>query len=199
MNEANPMDIKMIGIAGGSGSGKSTAAISLCRKHPDSYAVVHLDDYFKKKEDAVMAGDVVNWDHPDSLLLDDLYADLAALKEGRPVTVMTKSELYHPEYDYGLKNRKEYTIEPKPVIIVEGYLVLHDARIRGSLDLKVYLDMSIEESVYRRSANKFPVDAGYLEKILLPMHERFVEPTKACADLVIDVVSSCCLFLSRSL
>lgn len=181
------MNTRIIGIAGGSGTGKSTVAISLCRAHVEDCAVVHLDDYFKKSEDAVHEGGVINWEHPDSLRLYDLYHDLCTLKEGKPITVLTKSELYHTAYDYALKNKIEYVIEPRSVILVEGYLALHDPRIRDLMDLKIYLDMSVEESSKRRSANKFAIDKEYFENILQPMHEKFVVPTKAYANFVVDV------------
>ncbi len=176
-----------IGIAGGSGSGKSTLAVALCKKYPDRCAVVHLDDYFVSTAEAPKLAGFTNWDHPDAIRFDDLLRDLQMLKNNLPIRVMTKSELYNPEYRAESKNKIEYTIAPKPIIILEGYLALHDPRIREMLDYKIYLDLSIEESAKRRSANKFALDPDYFSQILVPMHRQYVEPTRQYADLVVDV------------
>ena len=179
--------MKLVGIAGGSGSGKSTLAISLCRKYPQICALLHIDDYFKKSEDAPTLAGFTNWDHPDAIRFDDLYRDLLSLKSGNSITILTKSELYNPGFDYTLRNKIEYTIEPKLVIILEGYLALYDERVRSLLDVKVYLDIPIEESTKRRSSNKFALDEKYYAEVLVPMHKQFVEPAKEYANLVIDV------------
>ena len=179
--------MKLVGIAGGSGSGKSTLAISLCRKYPQICALLHIDDYFKKSEDAPTLAGFTNWDHPDAIRFDDLYRDLLSLKSGNSITILTKSELYNPGFDYTLRNKIEYTIEPKLVIILEGYLALYDERVRSLLDVKVYLDIPIEESTKRRSYNKFALDEKYYAEVLVPMHKQFVEPTKEYADVAIDV------------
>ena len=179
--------IKMIGIAGGSGSGKSTLAIALYKAHSKDCALIHVDDYFQKKEDAPIKDDLVNWDHPDALRLNDLYRDLLLLKSGKEINILTKSELYNPDYKPELGNKIAVTIRAKPLIILEGYLALHDTRIRELLDLKIYLDMPILLSAKRRSGNKFVTDEIYLTKILGPMHQEFVRPTKNYADLVINV------------
>lgn len=180
-------DMKIIGISGGSGSGKSSLAISLLKKHPNECAILHIDDYFKKKEDAPKVGNFTDWDHPDSVRFDDLYRDLLALKEGRPVTILTKSELYHPDYDPKLRNKIEYVVEPRQTVIVEGHLVLSDERIRDLMDVKVYLDMPIEESIKRQSGNRTDFGTEYFDNILGPRHRMFVEPGKEYADIVLDV------------
>jgi uridine kinase len=179
--------MKIIGIAGGSGSGKSTVAVSLCKKYPDTFALLHIDDYFIKKEEAPVLEGFTNWDHPSVVRFAELQKDLTSLKEGKAITVSTKSELYNPEYNHAFRNKLEYTIEPKPVVILEGYLALSDNSIRDMLDYKIYLDIPLEESVKRRSANKFAIDQGYFEKVHLPMHKQFVESTKEHADIVLDV------------
>lgn len=173
-----------IGIAGGSGSGKSTLAVALAKKYPDQIAILHLDDYGAKKEHIPMLNGFLNREHPDAIRFDDLHRDLHALQSGRAITVRTKSELYNPSYTLEEDNKIEYTIEPKHIIIVEGYLVFHDARIRDLMDKKIYLDMPIEESLQRRT--KFR-DEEYFKKVLVPMHHQYIEPTKQYADVVIDV------------
>lgn len=177
----------IVGIAGGSGSGKSTVAVALCKKYLEKIALLHIDDYFKKKEQVSTLGGFTNWDHPDSIDFERIHDDLASLKSGKSVKMVTKSELYNPNYDHSLKNKIEYTIEPKPIVILEGYLALWDQAIRDMFDYKVYLDIPIEESTKRRSANKFALDQEYFLKVLAPMHQKHVEPTKKYADLIIDV------------
>ena len=177
---------KIIGIAGGSGSGKSTLCVSLCKNHPDKCALLHVDDYFKKTEEAPEFNGFKNWDHPDSLRFDDIYRDLVSLREGREVTIRTKGELYNPEFQHELKNKKEVVISPKPIIILDGYLAFYDPKLRELMDLKIYLDITVQKSIKRRSPNKFAPGEEYFEKVLFPMHEKFVEPTKQYADIVID-------------
>lgn len=179
--------VQFVGIAGGSGSGKSTLAVALCTEEPERYALVHLDDYFKRQEDAPRHGEFVNWDHPDCLRFDDLYADLCTLKEGGAIEVRTKGELYYPEFDPKDPKRIPVTISSKPVVLVEGYLALHDVRVRALMDARIYLAMPVEESSRRRTGNKGPQKDAYFTDILIPAHKEFVEPTKAFATCVIDV------------
>lgn len=179
--------MKFVGIGGGSGSGKSTLAISLFKKHPGECAVLHIDDYFKEKPEAPNVGNFTNWDHPDSVRLDDLYRDILALKRGEAVIINTKSELYHPTYDTALKNKMAYRIEPKSTVILEGHLAFCDTRIRDLMDLKIYLDAPIEESIKRQSTNRKDFGREYFDGILAPMHTAFIEPGKKYADMVLDV------------
>lgn len=103
------------------------------------------------------------------------------------VKIHTKSELYNPAYSHALRNKIEHSIEPKPIIILEGYLALYDERVRDLLNLKIYLDIPIEESTKRRSVNKFELDTEYYEAVLAPMYEEFVLSTKQYADIILDV------------
>lgn len=180
---------KIIGIAGGSGSGKSSLAISLCKKYPNECALLHIDDYFKKREEVPKFERFSAFDHPDAVRFGDLCRDLLRLHDGKPVSILTKSELYNPGYRKELKNHINYMVESKPVVILEGFLALYDRRIRSLMDIKIYLDMPIEESTKRRSENKFNLEEEYFRKVLSPMHKEFAEPTKAFADLVIDATN----------
>ncbi len=172
-----------IGIAGGSGSGKSTLAVAFAKKYPDTVAIVHIDDYPSPKEATPTFHGFLNREHPDAIRFDDLYADLCALRDGKSITVHTKSELYNPDYTLEKNNKIDYVIQPKPIIIVEGYLALCDERIRKLMDLKIYLDMPIEESLKRRTKFK---DEAYFKEVLIPMHKKYIEPTQQYADYVID-------------
>lgn len=182
----NTMSV-FVGIAGGTGSGKSTLAINLCKRYPAQCAVVHLDDYFKHTKELQMLEGFPNWEHPYSIKFDALYRDPLSLKAGKSISVLTKSKLYNPEYRESLKNRIKYTIEPKKIIILDGYLVLHDQRVNKLLDKKIYLDIPVGVSSKRRGSDKISINHGYFEKVLVPTHKKFVEPTKQYADLVIDV------------
>ncbi len=177
---------ELVVVAGGSGSGKSTLAINLLKKYPEVFSLVHLDDYYKKAEDAPQLSDGgPHWDHPDAVRFDDIVRDLDTLLSGGSITVMTKSELYHPEYSPALKNKKKQVIAPASLVIFEGHLALYEARIRSRAALSVYLDIPIESSVTRRSGNKFSPSEGYFQQTLIPAHKEFLEPTKKHANHVI--------------
>ena len=126
---------------------------------------------------------------PGGVKFDALYEDLTALKNNRAIKIKTKSALYNPEYSEKLKNWTEHTIEPRPIIVLEGYLIFQDERVRDLIDLKVYLDIPIEKSIKRRSTtDKLLVTKDYFDQVLLPMHTLFVETTKKYADVVVDTL-----------
>lgn len=182
------MERNLILIAGGSGSGKSTLAIGLLSHHPEQYALLHLDDYYKTSEEAPKLPDgKPNWDDPEAIHFDRLVSDVRSLLQGNEVEVLTKSELYNPAYDPGLKNKISHAIQPKPTILLEGYLALHDERLRELASCSIYLDMPIEHSVRRRSRNKFKAPEDYFDLVLVPIHHAFVKPSAQHADIVIDV------------
>lgn len=172
-----------IGIAGGTGAGKSTLCTALIDKYPDKIGLIQLDDYFKPETEVPALKGRANWDHPDALFLDKLANDLTQLSEGKSVIINTKNERLNPEYK---KTDKRIPVEfqPKPIMLVEGYLVLYDERIRKLLAASIWLDVDHETRWARRVHFKYP---EYEEKILLPMHEEFAEPTKKYASYVIDV------------
>jgi len=172
----------IIAIAGGSGSGKSTLAYALLDKHPAIICIQHLDDYMKKSKEVELYSGFPNYDHPSAIRFDDLLRDLLQLQQGKPVQVMTKSERINPLYK--TSGRIPYTIEPKPFIILEGFLALYSAPIRNFLDLGVYLDLPFDISKKRRTKE---IARGYEEMVLKPMQQQYVEPTKKYANLVIPV------------
>ena len=172
-----------IGIAGGTGAGKSTLCAALVDKYPDKIGLIQLDDYFKPRAIAPEAEGFTNWDHPDALYFEKLANDLAELSRWKPVIINTKNERLNPDYK---KTDKRIPVEfqPKQVMLVEGYLILSDERIRKFLSTSIWLDVDHETRWARRVHFK---DSLYEEKVLRPMHKQFAEPTKRYAANVIDV------------
>ncbi len=185
----------LIGIAGGSGTGKSTLVFTLLDRYPDKFAVVHLDDYFQKRERIPVVDNMTNWDHPDAIRWDELVRDLTTLRSGRSTEVLTKSERLNPEYRD--KGKKLITITPKPMILVEGFLTLWHPKVRALLTTSIYLETKDEQlrlgrrATHRQQFRAKPKegydDDAYVKKILLPMHEQFLYPTKQCAGRILDV------------
>lgn len=174
-----------IGITGGSGAGKSTLSNALKNKYPDKIELIQLDDYFKPLIDKPKVGDIINSDHPDALFLDKLADDLFKLSKGESVIINTKNEYLNPEF----KNTKEKILvefHSKSIILVEGFLLLHNEKIRELLDVSIFLDVEHKTRWDRRVhlANK---NKEYEEKVIIPMHNQYIEPTKKHADHIIDI------------
>lgn len=172
-----------IGIAGGTGAGKSTLCSALMDKYPDKIGLIQLDDYFKPSDQVPKFKEHTNWDHPDALFLDKLAKDLAELSQGKSVVINTKNERLNPDYKRTDK-RIPVEFQPKPIMLVEGYLVLRDERVREFLSNSIWLDIDHETRWARRVHFKYP---EYEEKVLRPMHKQFAEPTKQYAAHIIDV------------
>lgn len=172
-----------IGIAGGTGAGKSRLCTALVDTYPDKIGLVQLDDYFKPSELVPEFEGHKNWDHPGALFIGKLAHDLAELSQGKSVFINTKNERLNPDYK---KTGKRIPVEfqSKPVMLVEGYLVLFDERVRKLLTTSIWLDIEHETRWARRVHFKYP---EYEEKVLLPMHKQFAEPTKQYAAHVINV------------
>lgn len=184
------MDYKttIIGIAGGTGSGKTTVVNKIVETLPPHYvAVVPLDSYYN---DTTGLTDeerkAINFDHPDAFDWKLLTKQVDELRNGHAIE--------QPTYSYILSNRLPETIhvEPKPVIIVEGILALSNRKLRDIMDLKIFVDTDPDERLIR-NIQRDTIDRGrtvsmvvdrYLE-ILKPMHEQFIEPTKRYADIII--------------
>ena len=180
--------MKIIGIAGGSGSGKSTISYRLVDTYPDKIGVLNLDDYQKEddgKTELPTLHSMVNWDHPDIIRWDKLMEDLKKSERGKSINIKTWSHRSNPDY---FRHRKMIprTIYPREVLIIEGYLALWNENLRKLYKRSYYLDLVYETSFKRRHKIKFKDDI-YESKILLPMRKKYVEPTKKFADLVLDV------------
>jgi uridine kinase len=184
------MRSRLIIIAGGSGSGKSTLAANLYHSYPSVFSVVHLDDYYKSFAEVPKFPDASpNPEHPDALRFNDVLRDIKLLSLGQSIAVLTKSELYNPGYDPKLHNKITYRIEPRPIVLLEGFLALAEPRIRALAYASFFLDMAIDASAQRRSRNKLPISSEYITSVLSPFHARYVEATREYAMQIIDVAS----------
>ena len=179
----------VVGIAGGSGSGKSSLASALRQTFPDTVLLFHLDDYFRPASEVPIRAGMQNWDDPRSLYYSKMAKDLADLKAGKSVIINTKSPDLNPDF---LRTGQRIPVEfvPKPIIVVDGFLALHFPKIRNLLDLSIYLDAPFQTHVERRINSDshlgyFPPD--YRRLVLRPMHDRYVAPSKVQADLVLNV------------
>ena len=178
----------IIGIAGGTGSGKSTFTNRIKEEFGERVSVIYYDNYYKAHDDmSFEERKLINYDHPDSFETDLLVEHLHKLKEGIPVQC--------PVYDYSVHNRTDRTIEIKPadVIIIEGILVLYDKRLSDMMDIKIFVDADADERILRRVIRDVKERGRDVEGIarqylttVKPMHYAFVEPTKYTADRVIN-------------
>lgn len=180
--------ITIIGIAGGTGSGKTTVVRKIVEALPPHYvAVVPLDSYYNDTTHLTNEERrAINFDHPDAFDWKLLIRQVNELREGRAIE--------QPTYSYIIGNRLPETIhvEPKPVIIIEGIMTLINKKLRDMMDLKIFVDCDSDERLIR-NIQRDTIDRGrtvsmvverYLE-VLKPMHEQFIEPTKRYADLII--------------
>ena len=178
----------IIGIAGGTGSGKTTVVNKIVEALPPHYvAVVPLDSYYNDTSEMTEEGrHAINFDHPDAFDWKLLAKHVDDLRKGIAIE--------QPTYSYLLCNRLKETIHvsPKPVIIIEGIMTLLNKRLRDIMDLKIFVDADPDERLIR-NIQRDTIDRGrtvsmvverYLE-VLKPMHEQFIEPTKRYADLII--------------
>ena len=180
--------ITIIGIAGGTGSGKTTVVRKIVEALPPHYvAVVPLDSYYNDTTHLTNEERrAINFDHPDAFDWKLLIRQVNELREGRAIE--------QPTYSYIISNRLPETIhvEPKPVIIIEGIMTLINKKLRDMMHLKIFVDCDSDERLIR-NIQRDTIDRGrtvsmvverYLE-VLKPMHEQFMEPTKRYADLII--------------
>lgn len=183
--------MKVIGIGGGSGSGKSTVAYALVDGDPTRFEILNFDDYQKLSTEPGLpkVGKLINWDHPDIINWKQLINDVRALKSGMPVTIQTKIHRSHIVYYRKHHERKARTILPHPILIVEGYLALYNPELNALYDHTFFLDLDDSVRAARRNQESDVTNEYYTNKIYLPMHHKYVEPSKANADTVIDVAS----------
>ncbi len=198
------MKPKLVGIAGGSGAGKSTVCYELLDSHPDLFEVINLDDYHKKKTepDLPMIDGRINWDHPDIITWEKLLADIGTLLSGNEVVIETWSHRSNPDYAQH-RTMIPRTIKPAPIMLLEGYLALYNDELNTKYARKYYLELDDTTRNSRRGKNGLAGGEGYVESVVLPMHRQYVEPTKTKADKVLDVsqmsVSDVCSVLYEDL
>ena len=180
-------DVIVIGIAGGTGSGKSTLINRIKDEFSDSITMLSHDFYYKKHvgisfEDRKK----LNYDHPDAFDTDLMIEHVKELTQGR--------EIERPVYDFTIHNRIDETVTVKPakVIIVEGILIFENQELRDMCDIKVFIDTDADVRIIRRIIRDVEERGRTLESIVnqylttvKPMHEQFVEPSKKYADLII--------------
>lgn len=178
----------VIGIAGGTGSGKTTVAeVILERAGADNIALLPQDAYYKGLSDLPEAQrELVNFDHPASLETELLVEHLKSLKADRSVEI--------PVYDFATHSRTDQTvrIDPQPIVLVEGILIFAEPKLRELFDVKIFVDTPADIRFIRRLQRDLTERGRSLESVIhqyrttvRPMHMEFVEPSKRYADLII--------------
>lgn len=180
-------DIMAIGIAGGTGSGKTTITRLLSERFDKDVSVIYYDNYYKAHDDLTYDERAkINYDCPDAFDTELFLEDVAKLKRGEDVLC--------PVYDYTVHNRSNQTllIKSAPVILLEGILLLSDERIRNLLDIKIFVDTDADVRILRRIMRDVKERKRSLESVVeqylttvKPMHEMYVEPSKRYANIII--------------
>ena len=164
------MNTIFIGIAGGTGSGKTTLTEHLVSRFGDDIAVVHHDNYYKRQDCSFEERCKQNYDHPDAF-----DTDLKKLKAGQTI--------YCPVYDYALHNRTDQSVEIRPakVIIVEGILIFQNKELRDLLDIKIFVETDADVRILRRALRDVEERGRSMQSVVTqylttvkPMHEQFV-------------------------
>lgn len=180
-------EVVIIGVAGGSASGKTTVANRLKEEFAESVALLNHDFYYKAHDDMPYEERCkLNYDHPNAFDTERLIQDIIKLKNGQSIE--------RPVYDYSIHNRAKETVqvEPASVIIVEGFLIYENVVLRDLMDIKIFVDTDADERIIRRILRDVKERGRSLESVIeqytktvKPMHEQFVEPTKKYADVII--------------
>jgi len=178
----------IIGVAGGSGSGKSTVSQQVLSSFGgDMVSVVMQDDYYRDQSD--LSPEVrrqQNYDHPDAFDWPLLVQHVQSLRSGNTIAM--------PVYDFTIDNRSDRTIavKPAPVIVIEGLFALYDAELRAQMSLKIFVDTAsdvrfirrMQRDIQERGRSVESIVGQYLETVR-PMHKQFIEPTKRHADVIL--------------
>jgi uridine kinase len=186
--DGKPLPPVVIGIAGGSGSGKTTVAHRVREACPGkTIQIIHHDSYYHDNSHLTLEQRAqINYDHPNAFETALLVEHLQELREGRPVEV--------PRYDYATHSRvaDTDTCEPADIVFVEGILVLESAELRSLMDIRIYVDVDADERVLRRMKRDTAKRGRTMESVMeqylgvvKPMHLQFVLPSKRYAHLII--------------
>ena len=180
-------DILVIGIAGGSGSGKTTLMKNLVERFGEDVTVISHDNYYKRHDELTYEQRcLINYDEPDAFETDLMAKHLDLLRHGEAIDC--------PVYDYTVHNRSDETIRiiPRRVIIVEGILIFADEALRELMDIRIFVDTDADIRLCRRIKRDVNKRGRSLESVLTqyqqtvkPMHEKYVEPSKKYANLVV--------------
>ena len=180
-------DILVIGIAGGTGSGKTTLMKNIIDRFGDVVTVLSHDNYYKRHDELTYEERcAINYDEPAALETDLMSRHLELLRHGEAIDC--------PVYDFTVHNRSDETIHvvPKKVIIVEGILIFEDRQLRELMDIKIFVDTDADVRLCRRIRRDVNKRGRTLESVLQqyqqtvkPMHEKYVEPSKKYADIVV--------------
>ena len=184
----HPFPPVIIGVAGGSGSGKTTVAVRVQEAFPGrTVEIIHHDSYYHDNSDLPLEERAkINYDHPQAFDTDLLVQHLAALRRGESIEV--------PRYDYATHSRRRETeqLEPADIVFVEGILVLECKALRQLMDIRLYVDVDADERVLRRLIRDTRERGRTVESVVeqyltvvRPMHLQFVLPSKRYAHLII--------------
>ena len=181
------MDVLTIGIAGGTGSGKTTITKRIIREFGDNVAILHHDSYYKAHDNmSYEERSKLNYDHPNAFDTDLLLQHVQLLKQGKAVRC--------PVYDFADHNRssKTVTVQPARVLVVEGILIFTEPALCREMDVKLFVDTDADVRILRRIVRDVRDRGRSLDSVVnqylttvKPMHEQFVEPSKRVADLII--------------
>lgn len=181
------METMVIGIAGGTGSGKTTLTEKLKAEFGPDVSVLYHDNYYRPHSDMPYEERTkLNYDHPDAFETERLIRDLEALRRGEGVLC--------PVYDYTVHNRSGETVEilPTKVVIVEGILIFENPALRALMDIRIFVDTDADVRILRRIIRDVKKRGRSLDSVVSqylttvkPMHEQFVEPSKRYADIVV--------------
>ena len=183
----NANDILVVGIAGGTGSGKTTITQAIQRHFQDDVTVISHDNYYKAHHDLTYEERcALNFDHPNAFDTDLLVKHLADLKKGKTIEC--------PLYDFTIHDRSEntLTIHPTKLIVVEGILIFSEPALRELMDIRLFVDADADVRILRRILRDVKDRARSLDSVVhqylttvKPMHEAFVEPSKRYAEIII--------------
>lgn len=179
--------VLIIGIAGGSGSGKTTLTECLAGQFGDDVCILRHDNYYKRHDALTYAERAkLNYDEPAAFDNDLMQSHLMLLRDGQAIDC--------PVYDYTVHNRSDKTVrvEPHKVILVEGILIFESRALRDLFDIKVFVDTDADVRIVRRIARDVSERGRSLESVIgqylttvKPMHEKYVEPSKRYADVIV--------------
>ena len=180
-------EILVIGIAGGTGSGKTTLMKNIIQRFGGAVTVLSHDNYYRRHDELPLdQREKLNYDEPDALETDLMARHLEQLRRGEPIDC--------PVYDFTVHNRSDETIRvvPQPVIIVEGILIFENEPLRNLMDIRIFVDTDADIRLCRRIKRDVNKRGRTLESVLTqyqqtvkPMHEKYVEPSKRFADIVV--------------